>query len=335
VDDAYRLHLMGLGLDQELESAYRGLLRQPNCSRPQLAAELAVDSETADRMVARLGELGLVQVGADGATLHVVDPHVGLAALAARVDAELAERREQLEQGRRAIADLVTGLHTNPRSRNTQVADVSWGAHEIKARTQALTSAASSEVVAMSAPGAVLLDGPALPGWCADGVCCRLAFATGRGLDPVRDRWLHDLAADGAEVRIGQVPTSALIIDSATVALPVCDTASGQTVGLATLRLPSAVTAVVELFERVWADSFPLAETYAREGAVTTRERDLLDLLVAGATDQSAAYRLGVSVRTVRRMVADLMIRLGARSRFEAGARAAERGWLRAPAESH
>jgi len=246
-----------------------------------------------------------------------------------------AERREQLEQGRRAIADLVTGLHTNPRSRNTQVADVSWGAHEIKARTQALTSAASSEVVAMSAPGAVLLDGPALPGWCADGVCCRLAFATGRGLDPVRDRWLHDLAADGAEVRIGQVPTSALIIDSATVALPVCDTASGQTVGLATLRLPSAVTAVVELFERVWADSFPLAETYAREGAVTTRERDLLDLLVAGATDQSAAYRLGVSVRTVRRMVADLMIRLGARSRFEAGARAAERGWLRAPAESH
>jgi len=37
VDNAYRLHLMGLGLDQELESAYRGMLRQPNCSLPELA----------------------------------------------------------------------------------------------------------------------------------------------------------------------------------------------------------------------------------------------------------------------------------------------------------
>jgi DNA-binding CsgD family transcriptional regulator len=313
------------------------MLRQPTCTLPELAAQLAVDVKAAEGAVGRLGQLGLVQIGADGAALQVVDPHVGLPALAARVDAELAQRREQFEQGRRAIADLVTGLGSNPRSRSPQVADVCWGAHDIKARTRQLATAASSEVVAMSASSAVLLDGPALPGWCADGVCCRLAFGSadiGRGIDLAHDRWLHDLEDERTEVRVGQVPTSALIIDSATVALPVCDTASGQTVGLATLRLPSAVTAVVELFERVWADASPLAESFAREGAVTTRERHLLDLLVGGATDQSAAYRLGVSVRTVRRMVAELMTRLGARSRFEAGARAAERGWLRVPVES-
>jgi DNA-binding CsgD family transcriptional regulator len=335
VDDLERSRLAGLGVDHELESAYRGLLRKPTCSVPELAAQLAVDVETADRMVARLSELGLARFDAD--VVHVVDPNVGLPALAARVDADLAQRREELEQGRRAIADLVTGLSQSPRSRNVQVADVCWGAHDIKARTRQLTAAASSEVVAMSTSSTVLLDGPALPGWSADGVYCRLVFGAERSLDPVRDRWLHNLADacdQSTEVRIGQVPTSALIIDSATVALPVCDTASGQTVGLATLRLPSAVTAVVELFERVWAAASPLAETYAREGAVTSRERHLLDLLVAGATDQSAAYRLGVSVRTVRRMVAELMNRLGARSRFEAGARAAERGWLRTPVES-
>src|SRR5690606_39837840 len=61
---------------------------------------------------------------------------------------------------------------------------------------------------------------------------------------------------------------------------------------------------------------------------LTTRERELLTLLSAGNTDESAAAQLGVSVRTVRRMVADIMDRLGARSRFQAGVKAADRGWL-------
>jgi len=38
--------------------------------------------------------------------------------------------------------------------------------------------------------------------------------------------------------------------------------------------------------------------------------------------------KLGIGLRTVRRMVADLMTKLDARSRFEAGANAVARGWL-------
>ncbi len=57
-------------------------------------------------------------------------------------------------------------------------------------------------------------------------------------------------------------------------------------------------------------------------------ERLLLRLLSLGAKDEAAARHLGVSVRTVRRMIADLMRRMDARSRFQAGILAAERGWL-------
>jgi DNA-binding NarL/FixJ family response regulator len=57
-------------------------------------------------------------------------------------------------------------------------------------------------------------------------------------------------------------------------------------------------------------------------------ECDLLILLAAGSTDETAAKRLGVSGRTVQRVMAELMERLGAASRFEAGLRAKERGWL-------
>lgn len=50
-----------------------------------------------------------------------------------------------------------------------------------------------------------------------------------------------------------------------------------------------------------------------------------------GLTDEVAARRLGISLRTARRMMARIMERLGAHSRFEAGLRAKERRWLSPP----
>lgn len=64
------------------------------------------------------------------------------------------------------------------------------------------------------------------------------------------------------------------------------------------------------------------------EAAPNETERQLLDMLMEGLTDRAVARRLGLSERTVRRLVAQLMDRLGAASRFEAGARAVERGWI-------
>jgi hypothetical protein len=52
--------------------------------------------------------------------------------------------------------------------------------------------------------------------------------------------------------------------------------------------------------------------------------------MAAGLTDEAAAKRLGVSLRTVRRQIQALMTRLQATSRFQAGHNAAQRGWLSA-----
>jgi DNA-binding NarL/FixJ family response regulator len=48
--------------------------------------------------------------------------------------------------------------------------------------------------------------------------------------------------------------------------------------------------------------------------------------LGAGLTDEAAARRLGTSLRTYRRRVAELMAALEAGSRFQAGVRAGELG---------
>jgi DNA-binding NarL/FixJ family response regulator len=54
----------------------------------------------------------------------------------------------------------------------------------------------------------------------------------------------------------------------------------------------------------------------------------LLLELAGGAKDEQIARALGMSVRTVRRRVADLMDELGADSRFQAGVEAVRRGWI-------
>ncbi|GHH44158.1 helix-turn-helix transcriptional regulator [Lentzea cavernae] len=144
---------------------------------------------------------------------------------------------------------------------------------------------------------------------------------------PVLGPQLGMLALAGADVRtVVEVPTDSMVIDGEVVVLPAESRPAGR---VAMFRLPSLVTTTVELFERVWAGGVPLAAYDLPVSAeLGVRERELLSLLSSGSTDEKAAARLGVSVRTVRRMVSDIMNRLGARSRFQAGVKAADRGWL-------
>jgi DNA-binding CsgD family transcriptional regulator len=144
---------------------------------------------------------------------------------------------------------------------------------------------------------------------------------------------LAALALAGAEVRtMPQVPMDAIVVDGQLAVLP-SDHGDGRSRGVAMFRLPSVVSTTVELFERVWPTGVGLTGAdLPEEPELTGRERELLGLLCAGCTDESAAARLGISVRTVRRMVSGIMNRLGARSRFQAGVKAADRGWFAANA---
>jgi DNA-binding NarL/FixJ family response regulator len=87
------------------------------------------------------------------------------------------------------------------------------------------------------------------------------------------------------------------------------------------------VDGVHSLFRAVWDAAVDL-ETYLRGDVphLDARGRMILEALGWGLTDESAAKRLGVSLRTYRRRVAELMAELEADSRFQAGLRAGELG---------
>lgn len=95
------------------------------------------------------------------------------------------------------------------------------------------------------------------------------------------------------------------------------------------IRSAGAVTALRLLFEQVWYSATPFGRRpEAVDGGLTPQSRTLLRLFDAGHTDESAGRKLGLSARTVRRIVAELTDRLGVTSRFQAGAEAVRQGWI-------
>lgn len=64
------------------------------------------------------------------------------------------------------------------------------------------------------------------------------------------------------------------------------------------------------------------------EEGLTALDREVLRQLALGTKDETAAREMGLALRTYRRMVARLMDSLDARSRFQAGYLAGQRGLL-------
>ncbi|ONI67130.1 hypothetical protein BWI15_28615 [Kribbella sp. ALI-6-A] len=200
------------------------------------------------------------------------------------------------------------------------------GFHHVPAHdgVAALLANARDEVIAMSD---LTPTGPAFgPRDVRPGLRYRAIYPDTARTAPASCRHLVAMSAAGVAVRtVPQVPLNALIIDGAVAVLP-ADTSHGS---VAVLRLSSVVTSTTELFERVWPGAVPLTGSdLPGDADLDERNLEILRLLALGVTDEVAAAQLGVSVRTVRRMVAQIMGRLGARSRFQAGVKAADRGWL-------
>jgi len=130
----------------------------------------------------------------------------------------------------------------------------------------------------------------------------------------------------GEEIRIvPNVPTRMLVIGASHALIP--EPLGTEEATRIMVRQRGIVDALVLLFEELWRRASPLTDLQEIPRRETAR-RFLLEQLALGAQDEQIARRLGMSLRTVRRRVAELMSELGAESRFQAGVEAARRGWL-------
>ena len=138
---------------------------------------------------------------------------------------------------------------------------------------------------------------------------------------------LRELADKGALVRIAAtaLPHETIIIDRRFAILAGVNAPGGREYTVTTA--PTLVGGVYALFEAAWETATDLkAFLRGEQPQLDAESRTVLRALGSGATDEAAARELGMSVRTYRRRVAELLNALDAGSRFQAGVRAGELG---------
>jgi sugar-specific transcriptional regulator TrmB/DNA-binding CsgD family transcriptional regulator len=319
-----------LGLDGLPESVYRALLADPDADLSALARRLGVDEQQTRDALGRLVELSLVRERAGGRVYVPVNPEVTLDAMLALERAELSRRERQLLQARAELARLVrTG--DSPASPVREVRRLD-DLDQVIAVVRDLAARCYREVLSIM-PGVLPVD--QLPQALENdlalldrGVSCRLLHARRQlASEPMR-RNLETLRRHGAEVRISDtLPHRLLVFDRTVSFLPVNPHSPAG--GALVVREPTIIANLVTLFESLWATAVDLDQAM-ESGTVgaSAFDRAVLMLMSSGVKDEAAARQLNVSDRTYRRHVADILTRLGASSRFQAGVEAVRRGWL-------
>jgi DNA-binding CsgD family transcriptional regulator/sugar-specific transcriptional regulator TrmB len=90
---------------------------------------------------------------------------------------------------------------------------------------------------------------------------------------------------------------------------------------------------LIRIFNHLYEVAWELAEPYtpeeeAKATKLNSTQQSILQGLAAGYSDEVIARRLNISVRTCRRHIAWMLEELGAESRFQAGMKAHEAGWI-------
>ncbi|MEU7278975.1 LuxR C-terminal-related transcriptional regulator [Streptomyces sp. NPDC045431] len=326
--------LTELGLDVTAEAVYRAMLSRPDAGVAALATLIGASEDAVRDALDDLSELALVRPSAeDEGRLRAVSPDVGMDILLARRQAELAAQQQRLEASRAAAAQLISEYTELTPAGGTPGVEQLVGLDEVRDRLIALTRSVTTEVMTFS-PDAALTESaiassrPLNEDLLGRGIRMRTIY-----LDSVRNsrpsiehaNWLAGL---GGQVRTApSLPTRMVIVDRTTALIPVSNESSAD--GAVLLTGAGMLTALCALFETTWTAAQPLAEVPALgPHGLTAQQSAALRLLAEGYTDEAIAKRLGVSPRTARRIATDLMERLDARSRFEAGVRAVQQGWL-------
>jgi DNA-binding NarL/FixJ family response regulator len=145
--------------------------------------------------------------------------------------------------------------------------------------------------------------------------------------DEAQRAHLQRLDAGGAQVRISSAPLphETIILDRRVAILAGQPSPLGREYTVTTSAV--LVAGVYSLFTAAWEAATDLGAFLRGEvPELAAEDREILRALGAGLTDEAAARRLGTSLRTYRRRVAELMAALEAGSRFQAGVRAGELG---------
>lgn len=326
--------LVSLGLTERSDRLYRAILKRPDLAVSDAATEVGLTGDEVREELEELTRLSLLAPNwrTDG-RLRVVDPKAALDSLLAHQQAEIAQRHRALAESQAAADALLTQYAELHPEEPEQGAERFLGVAAVRAKLSELTAETREEIISFHPGG----PQPAAQFQASEPITHELldrgVRVKGVYQDSIRNdqvtvehaRWLTER---GGELRtVPALPMRMVILDRQRALVPI-DPAD-STLGAVLLREPGAVAAFCALFEAVWEAATPFGEPARRSlDDPGSQPRELLRLLAQGYTDEAAARRLGISLRSERRLISELMEKLDAQSRFQLGQRAVEHGLL-------
>lgn len=325
--------LQVLGLTTAEQELYEVLLALSPAPLDEVGRRIAEPtwSDQLPTLLARLEEMGLVvRLPEDPPRYQALSPEVAFDELTAAGERDLArarQRRSELSTAYRGAAQ---------RQDPVRLVEVLHGRPAIAERYAELQRGARREVRAFDAPPYVA-RAPQVNTLELDllrrGVRYRVLYDR-HGLEmPGRLADLEAGLALGEQARVTDVPVKLVLSDYPGALLPLQHHPTDIETSLL-VHDSVLLDALSALFEMYWDRALPLQVRNGRAhlpdlpDGPTAVDSDLLPLLAAGFTDQAIATQLQCNERTVRRYLKDMMHRLDAATRFQAGYQAIRRGWL-------
>lgn len=267
--------------------------------------------------VRALAAAGLLRAGANG-RWEAVDPR---SAGATVVTAEARLRRDLAELGdARAAVAALSELYAarTPEAPLEPVASIA----AVLALIEEAAAAARTEVLITQPDGAWPFDELALA---RRGVRVRLLHHhTARHHSPTQERVAELVGAGAAARTLAELGGRMIAFDRRLVLVP------HATDGAVAVRDPSTVAYLCDTFDRSWNLASPYNPCDPHAAVRDEVQSAILAMLSEGLRDETIARRLGVSLRTCRKYIAEIFGLLGAESRFQAGYLTRARQILRA-----
>jgi DNA-binding Lrp family transcriptional regulator len=317
-----------LGFSAAQEELYRVVLRNSGRTVAELAALVGLAPSVLREQVVRFAGAGVVDVHDD--VVVALPPGEAIARLVSEEGRRLRSRAEQLEAVRTLLptlnAEHLTASAPNGEAVTIELVD----GGEVPQLIRSLSVASTGDLLWLRPDQWRLTPGLEIDDW-VKGLL--RSGRRSRAIYPARvleeaPEVIRSRAEAGEHVRIlAEVPTRLAIMG--TSAALISDEFGVVTERRLVIRQRSLISALTLLFEGLWEKAMSVPGLDGQRPAEGASDRRLLlGQLAGGAKDEQIARALGLSVRTVRRRVADLLDELGAESRFQAGVEAVRRGWM-------
>lgn len=314
-----------LGFDAGTEDLYRSLLRHSPTTVAALAAAVRRPREDVLTTVRRFESVGLADL--HGETVVAAAPDQALRRVIDDEGRRVRSVQEQLDALRRMLPSLAAE-HMVAGEPRGEVVGIEVVEHDrIVEVVQSLTARATGDLLWVRPDQWRIPEGQAVDLWVADllrsGRRSRVIYPA-RALEEAPDA-VRRRAELGEHVRLlADVPGRLAVLGEAAI---LREDLAGGTGRVLVLRQPALVALARALFEELWQRALAVPGLEGEAGQSSARQL-LLERLARGAKDEQIARELGLSLRTVRRRVAEVLDELGATSRFQAGVEAVRRGWV-------